>query len=87
MRDEDYLFISGMLKARRSAVLDRERLERLLSADTAAAARLLAEYGFGDVEGLDAHRHAATIRFGKDAATAAAADDDDDPADAPAADD
>ena len=54
MRDEDYLFISGMLKARRSAVLDRERLERLLSADTAAAARLLAEYGFGDVEGLDA---------------------------------
>ena len=54
MRDEDYLFISGMLKARRSAVLDRERLERLLAADTVSAARLLAEYGFGDVEGLDA---------------------------------
>ena len=53
MRDEEYLFMSGMLKARRSAVLDRERLERLLAADTAGAARLLAEYGFGDVEGLD----------------------------------
>lgn len=53
MRDEEYLFISGMLKARRSAVLDSERLERLLAADTAGASRLLAEYGFGNVEGLD----------------------------------
>ncbi|MBQ9726028.1 MAG: histidinol dehydrogenase [Kiritimatiellae bacterium] len=37
---------------------------------------------FADVEGLDAHRRAATIRFGKEAAAAAAADDfpdDDDP--------
>lgn len=53
VKDTDYLFLSAMLKAKRDCTLDSERLEHLLGADISGAVRQLAEYGFGDMEGLD----------------------------------
>lgn len=50
VKDRDYLFLTAMLRAREAKMPDRDGLDRMLSAPSYAdAAKLLAEYGFGDL--------------------------------------
>jgi V/A-type H+-transporting ATPase subunit C len=50
--DRDYLFVSAMLKAREAAMLDRDKLEQMLSAaGFDESAKLLAEGGWPDMTG------------------------------------
>lgn len=53
--DREYLYLSAMLKARESRMLDRDKLERMLaSGGFAEAAKLLQEDGWPDVSGENA---------------------------------
>jgi len=53
--DQDYLFITAMLTARKSRMLTKERMEQLLLAGNAAdAARMLSEFGYEDMSEMDA---------------------------------
>lgn len=55
VKDTDYLFLSAMLRAREANMLDRERIERMLSAISfAEAARLLTDIGYEDMSSADA---------------------------------
>lgn len=55
VKDTDYLFLSAMLRARESKMLDRERIDRMLSAlNFAEAARLLTDVGYEDMSYADA---------------------------------
>lgn len=55
VKDTDYLFISALLRAREAKMLDRERIERMLTArDFAEAARLLTDIGYEDLSDKDA---------------------------------
>lgn len=56
MKDNDYLFISAMLRAREAKMLDRERIERMLSAQSfTEAAGLLTDIGYEDLSDQDAN--------------------------------
>ncbi|NCB51739.1 MAG: V-type ATP synthase subunit C [Clostridia bacterium] len=53
--DKDYLFLSAMLKARETQILTREKMDRMLSAESfAEAAKLLVDGGYEDMSGADA---------------------------------
>lgn len=53
--DKDYLFLSAMLKARETTMIDRDRMERMLSAETyAEAAKFIVDNGYPDLSGADA---------------------------------
>ncbi len=55
VRDEDYLFLTAMLRAREASMLGRDRMDRMLSAQSyGEAARLLSDCGYADMSAADA---------------------------------
>jgi V/A-type H+-transporting ATPase subunit C len=53
--DKDYLFLSAMLKARETQMLTREKMDRMLAAESFAdAAKLLVDGGYEDMSAADA---------------------------------
>lgn len=53
--DRDYLFLSAVLKARETDMIDSDRMERMLSAaDYGEAAKLIVDNGYPDLSGADA---------------------------------
>ena len=53
LKDTDYLSISARVRAMENRLLTRERMERMLDAkDTAEAAKLLSECGYGELSAL-----------------------------------
>ena len=55
VKDNAYLALTAMLRAREAKMLDRDRMERMLNAPTAAdAAKMLVDCGYEDMSALDA---------------------------------
>ena len=55
VKDNAYLALTAMLRAREAKMLDRDRMDRMLNASTYAdAAKLLVDCGYEDMSGLDA---------------------------------
>jgi len=55
VKDNAYLALTAMLRAREAKMLDRDRMERMLSAPSSAdAAKMLVDCGYEDMSGLDA---------------------------------
>lgn len=55
VKDRDYLFLTAMLRAREADMLDRDRMDRMLSAPGYAdAAKLLTDCGYPDLSAADA---------------------------------
>lgn len=53
--DRDYLALTAMLRAREAKMLDRDRMDRMLSASSYAdAAKLLTDCGYEDMSAMDA---------------------------------
>lgn len=53
--DRDYLALTAMLRAREAKMLDRDRMDRMLSASSFAdAAKLLTDCGYEDMSAMDA---------------------------------
>lgn len=54
VKDNEYLGLSAMIRAREAKMPSREALERMLDAgDLAESARICAEYGYPDMSGMD----------------------------------
>ncbi len=54
--DQDYLFLSAMVKAREAKMLTAEALERMIStANVEDAAKVLVDYGYDDMSGMSAN--------------------------------
>lgn len=55
IKDRDYLALTAMLRAREAKMLDRDRMDRMLSASSFAdAAKLLTDCGYEDMSAMDA---------------------------------
>jgi len=55
IKDRDYLALTAMLRAREAKMLDRDRMDRMLSAGSYAdAAKLLTDCGYEDMSAMDA---------------------------------
>lgn len=55
IKDRDYLALTAMLRAREAKMLDRDRMDRMLSAGSFAdAAKLLTDCGYEDMSAMDA---------------------------------
>ena len=54
VKDKDYLGLTAMLRAREAKMLDRDRMERMLSAGTGDAAKLLTDCGYEDMSAMNA---------------------------------
>lgn len=55
IKDRDYLALTAMLRAREAKMLDRDRMDRMLSAASFAdAAKLLTDCGYEDMSAMDA---------------------------------
>lgn len=68
VKDRDYLALTAMLRAREAKMLDRDRIERMLSAaDFADAAKLLADCGYEDMSAMNASQLDAALNARKKA--------------------
>ncbi len=55
IKDRDYLALTAMLRAREAKMLDRDKMDRMLSASSYAdAAKLLTDCGYEDMSAMDA---------------------------------
>lgn len=54
VKDKDYLALTAMLRAREAKMLDRDRMERMLSAGFADSAKLLTDCGYEDMSAMHA---------------------------------
>ncbi|MBR5229882.1 MAG: V-type ATPase subunit [Firmicutes bacterium] len=54
IKDKDYLALTAMLRAREAKMLDRDRVERMLSAGAGDAAKLLTDCGYEDMSAMTA---------------------------------
>ena len=54
IKDKDYLALTAMLRAREAKMLDRDRMERMLTAGFGDAAKLLTDCGYEDMSAMNA---------------------------------
>ncbi len=68
VKDYDYLFLSTMLRAREAKMLNRNRIQRMVDAQSFAdAAKLLSECGYEDMSGMNAMEiHEALVKHRAD---------------------